>query len=303
MVAQGTAPLRQQDSTIDTGLLPHEGSVRADTRTEELRMTTLTQALRTEYQTLFDTCQIRPERQAEVDAVVTRIIAAEARYRSVSDPLEVPWYVTGVIHSLETSLRFDRHLHNGDPLTARTVKVPRGHPRMGSPPFTWEQSAQDALALQRYPAWKDWSIPGILFKWEAYNGFGYRRYHPEVKSPYLWSFTGHYTRGKYVADGTWSATAGSSQVGAAALLRRLAERGAVDAPSAVSTPQITRAIEQPGAAIRFSGNRIATGGVQLQNFLNQFPGIFLRVDGKLGPKSSDAFQKVFGHLLVGDPRA
>jgi lysozyme family protein len=259
-------------------------------------------ALRTEYQQLFDTCQIRPERRAEIDAVALKVIAGESRYRGVADPLRVPWYVVGVIHSLEANLRFDRHLHNGDPLTARTVQVPRGRPRDGSPPFTWEQSAADALAVEGYTQWSDWSIPGILFKWESYNGMGYRRFHPEVKSPYLWSYTNHYTRGKYVADGTWSATTVSRQAGAAAILRRLAERGAVDAKSQVTDPQLARALSKAGGALRFSGNAVAPGGVELQKFLNQFPGIFLREDGKLGEKSSDAYRQVFGQRLAGDPR-
>lgn len=265
-------------------------------------MSTLTEALRIEYQQLFDSCQIRPERTAEVDAVASRIIASEARYRSVADPLRVPWYVAGVIHSLEANLRFDRHLHNGDPLVARTVQVPRGHPRAGQPPFTWEQSATDALVLERYASWTDWSISGILFKWESYNGFGYRKYHPDVKSPYLWCFTEHYTRGKYVADGTWSASAPSKQVGAAAILRRLAERGVVDAASRVSNPALARAVKRTDGILRYSGNAVAPGGVELQVFLNRFPGIFLREDGKLGTRSSDAFEKVFAHRLAGDPR-
>ena len=47
----------------------------------------------------------------------------------------------------------------------------------------------------------------MLFRLEAYNGSGYRDKHPDVKTPYLWSFSNHYTRGKYVADGTVSGTA------------------------------------------------------------------------------------------------
>ena len=42
-------------------------------------------------------------------------------------------------------MRFDQHLHNGDPLSGRTTHVPPGRPRPASPPFTWEQSAHDAI--------------------------------------------------------------------------------------------------------------------------------------------------------------
>ena len=39
----------------------------------------------------------------------------------------------------------------------------------------------------------------ILYRWEAYNGFGSRR--QGINTPYLWAFSNHYTKGKYVADG------------------------------------------------------------------------------------------------------
>jgi len=275
-------------------------------------MPSLTGALRAEYQQLFDTCQIRPERQAEVEACAERALAQQTRYDSVARPLGMPWYVLAVIHSLEASARFDTHLHNGDPLAARTVHVPSGRPSTGAPPFGWEASADDALRLARYDRWDDWSVPGILYKWESYNGWGYRNAHPEVKSPYLWSYTSHYLRGKYVGDGTFSDSAVSKQVGAAALLRRLAERGALAEAVATPSPPIRPTTLSPAtiarpapiaARLHYDPDVVAPDGSALQRFLNQFPAIFLREDGQLGPRSSDAFRLVFGQYLQGDPRA
>ncbi|MET0544468.1 MAG: hypothetical protein ABWZ88_22225 [Variovorax sp.] len=266
-------------------------------------MPSLTAALRAEYQSLFDSCQIDAGQQSGVNAQVDRIIAARTRYDGVAAPIGVPWYVVGVLHSMEAGLRFDRHLHNGDPLTARTVQVPRGRPTTGAPPFTWEASATDALSFEKYDAWSDWSVPGILFKWELYNGWGYRNHHPDVKSPYLWSMTNHYVSGKYVADGVWSATAKSQQTGAAALLRRLAERGVMDATSFSTTPTLVDALEKGKPLLRYQPTTESPRGRELQQFLNGFPGIFLREDGKLGQRTSDAMQQVFGHRLHGDRRA
>lgn len=259
-------------------------------------MPTLTTALRDEYQRLFDTCQIRPERWQEVNAAAGRMMASQARYQAVSAQTGVPWHVIAVLHQLEASLNFSRHLHNGDPLTARTVQVPAGRPRSGSPPFTWEESAVDALTVDGYTRWSDWSVPGILFTWERYNGWGYRTHHPSVKSPYLWSYTNHYTAGKYVKDGVWSATAVSRQVGAAALMRRLAEIREMDAPSHPADAALAKAMARSTAFVYSPSTRQA-GGEELQTFLNRFPGIFLRVDGKLGPRTSDACHQVFGHYL------
>ena len=265
-------------------------------------MPKLTDALRSEYQQLFDTCQIRPERAAEIDAAATKVIAGRARYAATGDPLNIPWYVIGVLHNLEAGSSFSRHQHNGDPLTARTVQVPKGRPTTGSPPFTWEQSCIDAMTFDKSVGWTDWSVPGILYKWESYNGWGYRAFHPEVLTPYLWSFTMHYTRGKYVADGTFSDSAVSKQTGAAAILRRLAEKGAMSAASEVNEPDLAEVVSRANGALRYKPNTVQPGGVELQQFLNRFPGIFLREDGKLGEKTSDAYKKVFGHFLAGDPR-
>lgn len=188
-----------------------------------------TDQLSREYLTIFTKAVIRPERAALVSRLASRIRAEApmARYRAVSAATGVPAHVVGILHSLESGQDFNRHLHNGDPLTARTVRVPRGHPASGEPPFTWEESAIDALCLQRLDAWDDWSVPGTAYVLERYNGFGYRLRRPSVPSPYLWSFTTAYTAGKYVADHVWSPTAVSRQCGAMALLRAMGEAGYV----------------------------------------------------------------------------
>ena len=185
----------------------------------------LTGALREEYARLFATCVIRVEYLDDVACTVANVVRNRERYESVARPLGMPWHVVGILHSLEASLRFDRHLHSGDPLTDRTQHVPTGRPPEGTPPFAWEESAFDALVFARMHEWCDWSIPGTLYCLEQYNGFGYRVHHPDVLSPYLWSFSNHYTRGKYVADGRWSKTAVSQQCGGAVLLKRMVASG------------------------------------------------------------------------------
>jgi lysozyme family protein len=59
----------------------------------------------------------------------------------------------------------------------------------------------------------------MLYRLEAYNGFGYRR--KGVPSPYLWSFCNLYERGKYVADGQYDPNAVSKQCGAGVMLKKL----------------------------------------------------------------------------------
>lgn len=187
----------------------------------------LTQSLRNQYETLFNSCVIRPERISGVERKLAVILANQSRYESVSASMGIPWFFISVIHNMESSLNFNKHLHNGDSLSKRTTHVPAGRPKSGNPPFSWEESVADALALKNLGAHIDWSLAGILYQIERYNGWGYRLYHPHVLSPYLWGASNHYTSGKYVADGRWSDTAVSRQIGAAVLLHRMVKKNII----------------------------------------------------------------------------
>ena len=141
----------------------------------------------------------------------------------------------------------------------------------------------------------------MLYQLEAYNGFGYRTRHPEVLTPYLWSFSNHYTSGKYVADGTWSPTAKSKQCGAAVILRRLAEMGVIN--FSASGHALSQSPDELEPLVRYSMTEKSDAATQLQVALNRFPGVFLRVDGVPGKATSDACFRVLGHFLAGDPRS
>jgi lysozyme family protein len=180
-------------------------------------------AIAQEYGDFFDLCQLDPARQGNVSYYLNSIAKGKMAYVDVGEPLRIPWYFIGLIHGMECGFDFGRHLHNGDPLTSRTVRVPRGHPKDGSPPFTWKQSASDVLMLQGLHQIEDWSIPHMLYLLEKYNGFGYR--FKAAPTPYLWSFSNLYQRGRYVADGQYDPNAVSLQCGAGVILKIGKERG------------------------------------------------------------------------------
>lgn len=172
------------------------------------------------YAVQFNDCVIKPEHAAEVREEAGRIVANRKRYEAVAGNIaRVPWWAIGILHSMECGLSFKQHLHNGDPLTARTVQVPKGRPTSGQPPFTWEESAIDALRHDGLDEIADWNPGAALVSFENYNGTGYRR--RGVPSPYLWSFTDLYRCGKYTADGKYDALAVSRQCGCAALMKIL----------------------------------------------------------------------------------
>lgn len=174
--------------------------------------------LKDEYQAYFDACTVRPERKGVVAFCVNRLDKGRPVYEEVGTGLGgIPWAFIGIIHGMESSFNFAGHLHNGDPLTARTVQVPAGRPKTGSPPFAWRQSATDVLTMKAFHQVADWSVPHMLFMLERFNGLGYRR--RSLPTPYLWSLSNLYEKGKFVADGKFDPEAVSKQCGAAVMLK------------------------------------------------------------------------------------
>jgi lysozyme family protein len=178
--------------------------------------------LKNEYEKQFGAATIRPEAADFAAWNVKAALKFRPRYETVSNATGVPWHFIAAVHGLEASYNFRGHLHNGDhPLALRTHQVPAGRPKIWSPPDDWESSARDALRMMGFAGKTDWTLERTLYRLEAYNGFGYRKI--GIPTPYLWSLTDQYDRGKFVADGTWNAKARSQQCGAAALLRLLAD--------------------------------------------------------------------------------
>lgn len=172
---------------------------------------------RDEYAALWAGASIRFEREPEVRAMARRVLSGKDRYETVSAATGVPWFVIGIIHAMECSLSFEKHLHNGDPLAKATVNVPKGR----GPFASWEESAIDALRYDKLDKVFGWTVERVAYCLETFNGFGYLRL--GIHSPYLWSFTTAYTSGKYVRDGVWSSTAVSQQCGGMAILKMLVE--------------------------------------------------------------------------------
>jgi lysozyme family protein len=258
----------------------------------------LSPQLRSEYHRLFDTCVINTSNLGEVNSIIDRISAAKPRYESLGTKLNVPWYFIGIVHCMEGSLSFNKHLHNGDPLNARTVQVPKGRPKQGNPPYAWEVSAEDALTFDKVNQWTDWTLPGMLYRLEGYNGYGYRRLQSPINSPYLWSMSNQYTKGKFVADGNYSPTAVSKQTGAAVLLRRMAEKQLVT----LGLSDRLNLIKQLGEVVTFAPNRVVAKAQELQQLLN-LAGAHVLADGKAGRNTSDAYFNLTGKFLIGDPQA
>jgi lysozyme family protein len=188
-------------------------------------------ALRDEYTRLFSTCVIREKNRAAIMHDVGRVLDSRNQQRWVAAAQEtcIPWYFIGLIHSMEGAIDFRAHLHNGDPLSEKTVQVPANRPPKWNPPSDWTSSAIDSLTYEGFANQADWSIAATLYRLERNNGFGSRR--NGINTPYLWSFSNHYSRGKFTCDGCWDPDAVSKQVGAAVILKVMVDQGNLTLPA------------------------------------------------------------------------
>lgn len=170
-------------------------------------------------QQMWNRMHISPVHIPELDKVATRLYADKARFLAVTELTHVPWDVIAVIKERESGPDpdFTRFIGNGQVLSRSTTIVPKGR----GPFKTWEDGAYDALVNCSPFAsrWRDWSIGGTLCLLEQYNGMGYAM--RDVPSPYIWSFSDQYAKGKYDADGHYDPFLVDQQYGCAPLLARL----------------------------------------------------------------------------------
>ncbi|MGQ3675633.1 peptidoglycan-binding protein [Xanthobacter sp. TB0139] len=231
---------------------------------------------RKDYAQRWDHMAIPASRLAQIDAMARKIIMHKGRYQAVAQDSGVPWAFIGVLHARESSCDFRGLLHNGERILGtghKTRLVPKGRG-----PFTsWEEAARDALALKGFkPGAVVWSLARCLYEGERFNGFGYRM--RGVPSAYLWSFSNQYSKGKYVADGKWSAAAVDRQIGIAPLMRRLMVLDpsiSFDAPKAMDIGNVMVADGLSAAEIRSVQQRLRDLGYAETGM----------VDGIWGPRS------------------
>lgn len=176
---------------------------------------------------LWRSCEVDTDRLDEIAWAAKKIMDYYPRYEAVSKLCSVPAYITGCIHYREAIFDFRSHLANGDPLSDSDGRLlPTRHVPKNLGPFaTWEEGAVAALKHNGLDKIESWDITSALRALERYNGLGYRKPEIAINSPYLWSFTNHYSIGKFTSDGTYSPQKRDAQVGCAAILKVLKSKG------------------------------------------------------------------------------
>lgn len=169
----------------------------------------------------WDRMAIHARWQGAIDRAARHSIANKARYKAVERAIGMPWALIAAWHFRESGGNFAGVLHNGEHIIGtgrKTRLVPAGR----GPFSSWHEAAIDALRLKGLQNIKSWTPDVICYQSERFNGFGYRSA-GKPRSPYLWSGTQIYTRGKYVADGVYSGSAVDAQIGCIPHYRRILE--------------------------------------------------------------------------------
>lgn len=162
---------------------------------------------------LYDNCVVSSSK--ELDSVVTKIKANMDKYTSVQTATGVPWTLIAALHYRESGMDFKTYLGNGEPLSRVTRLVPKGR----GPFKTWEEGAIDALKYDKLDKKIINTTALMCAQAEIFNGLGYRN--KGIYSPYVWSGTNWYANGKYTSDGVYNPFKKDSQIGVAAILKRL----------------------------------------------------------------------------------
>lgn len=221
-------------------------------------------------------------RGPEFMPVAKRLVAAKQRYLTVSEKTGIPWPFIAVTHQRESSQNWTRSLAQGDPFDRVSTHVPAGR----GPFNSWEEAAYDALVncAPHAARNKDWSIGGLLTLLERYNGLGYvsgpsdksrNIKYPSMPSPYIWSGTDQYSKGKYIRDGVFDPDEVDKQLGCAGLI--------------MAMMHLDPSIKFDGGAITQVTTEPVRDGVWLQNSLNALgANPALQVDGIVGAATRNA---------------
>lgn len=150
-----------------------------------------------------------PPPPAEVRRAADLIQGNREYYIALEKATGICWRLLGAIHYREANCRADRSIQDGH-------KLKEGEDQ-ASFIMAWMKSSK--LSAPR-------TLGEKLNFAERWNGLGYRK--RGVPSPYVWSMTARYVKGKYTSDGVYDPEKVDRQAGIAAVLEELSRRAQGD---------------------------------------------------------------------------
>jgi lysozyme family protein len=255
-------------------------------------------ALEPEYVRLLSQMQIT--QQTAVQTTAARLLrnVAAGRYAEVTARTGIPQIYIATSFEREASSDFTKNPAQGWSLRSRSQVIP-----YNGPFATWLDAALAAYAIDgvdKVPS-AEWTWPRLAFEEEAINGFGYRAH--GVHSPYLWAGTNDYSRGKFIADGRFSADAVDQQLGTIPVARAMVLADpALDLPGWPSTASDSPKVPPMAPPVGVGGPVDGNTTTALQLALNKFTNAGLQADGNYGRRTRNAvraFEAKYSLVLDG----
>lgn len=244
------------------------------------------EALASEYQAWVEACKPRPEKAREIEATAVRLLQAQnmKNFDEVRAKIDVPQVVQATICYRENNCDFSRSPAQGDPWSRISVRVPKGR----GPFKSWIDAAIDAWTicddLAELPIGvKNWSMALACWKWEGYNGFGYRS--RGLRSPYVVGGTNLQQPGKYIADGVWDAHHMDGQLGClpiAQAMIRLNPKLSIGKAAVVAAVEVIPPVQPVPVGVGGAGPDGVWQTEEIQAALNALGFGPLKVDGSYG---------------------
>lgn len=190
--------------------------------------------------------KIKPSFWSAAQKFAKRALAHKEEYQAIADTIKnkynkhVPWWFIPLVHERECIRGVDNwtcNIAQGDPFNRKSRHVPYNGP------FSSFREAAIAALVNEAPhaaSNTNWSGGGAMTIAEAYNGMGYAK--KNTSSPYVWSGTSEYIKGKYVADHKYNPNFVDTQLGVAISLKAMMELDPSivldgDVPNQDSTPR------------------------------------------------------------------
>ncbi len=240
-----------------------------------------TDTLANEYFELLANLKIT--RASEVNATAKRLLKTVHRFDAVSEATGVPAVWGAASFEREASSDFRLSPAQGDPWNKVSTHVPRGR----GPFQSWEAACIDSYQLDHLdqvgPG--NWTMLRACYEGEKFNGWGYRSH--GINSPYLWAGTNAYSKGKYVADGKWSAGSVDKQLGIVPVMLKMIELEPGLALTPVATPTAPPQASAPTASPEGLGGDVEEVR-HMQHLLNTHQHADLKEDGSYGPLTQAA---------------
>lgn len=169
--------------------------------------------------------KFKPSFSAAAQKFAHRALKFKDNYISIAEQikarygLHVPWWFIPLVHERECIHGVDNwncNIAQGAPYNQKSRDVP-----YNGPFSTFQEAAIAALVAEAPHAakWTNWSGGGVMTIGEQYNGLGYARM--GRPSPYVWSGTDQYVKGKYTRDHHFDPNVVDTQLGIAVALHAM----------------------------------------------------------------------------------